>query len=146
MAASVPGAAQDDTPPAVAFETDTLAIETGDGRRHVFTVELALTPEQQARGLMFREELADDRGMLFLYRGDSIRRMWMRNTLIPLDMLFIAGDGTIVSIVRETEPLSLETISSRVPARAVLELRGGLTVELGITRGDRVIHPWLRAR
>ncbi len=134
-----PATAQD----AVVFDTDRLSIETGDGRSFDFEVELAISREQQMQGLMFRETLADDAGMLFLYRDDSVRRMWMRNTLIPLDMLFIRADGTIARIARMTEPLSEAIISSREPVRAVLELRGGLTAELGIATGDRVDYPWL---
>lgn len=128
--------------PAVAqeWETDELAIETRDGEQHEFTVELALTDEQRAQGLMFRESLAPDAGMLFLYDQDRPRAMWMKNTLIPLDMLFIDGQGKIVRIAQRTTPLSESSIGSGRPVRAVLELAGGTSQRLGIRVGDRVIY------
>lgn len=123
-----------------AYTRTELWIESGDAR-HRFAVELAETPEQMARGLMFRTELADDAGMLFDYRRPRLIAMWMKNTLIPLDMLFIEGDGTISRIEPWTTPLSLATIASGGPARAVLELKGGITERLGIAPGDRIVHP-----
>ncbi len=122
------------------FARDVLAIETADGRRHRLEVELALTGRQQAQGLMYRRSLAEDGGMLFLYSGAGTVSMWMKNTPIPLDMLFIAADGRIVDIVERTVPYSLETVSSRVPASAVLEVNGGTVTRLGIQPGDRVLH------
>jgi len=122
------------------FERDVLAIETEDGSRHRFEVELALTGEQHAQGLMYRRDLADDAGMLFLYGREWPVSMWMRNTFIPLDMLFIAGDGRIVRIVERTVPQSLETISSGRPVSGVLEVNGGTVARLGIQPGDRVLH------
>lgn len=127
----------------VTFETDELRIETEDGRVYPFAIELAISPEQQRRGLMFRDHLADDAGMLFLNTDDRIRRFWMKNTFIPLDILFIRADGTIANIARMTEPESERLIKSTGPVRAVLELRGGLTRELSISAGDRVVYPWL---
>lgn len=125
---------------ALEWETDELAIETRDGEQHLFVVELALTDEQRARGLMFRESLADDAGMLFLYERDRPRSMWMKNTLIPLDMLFIDRRGRVIRIAERTTPLSERSISSGRPARAVLELAGGTAERLGIRVGDRVIY------
>ena len=122
------------------FERDRLAIETADGRRHSFEVELALTGAQRAQGLMYRRSLAEDGGMLFLYGGAGVLSMWMKNTPIPLDMMFIAPDGLIVEIAERTVPYSLETISSRFPASAVLEVNGGTVARLGIQPGDRVLH------
>jgi len=122
-----------------AFETTPLSIETEAGR-HDFTVEIATDPQERARGLMFRDALPADRGMLFDYRRPQIVTMWMKNTLIPLDMIFIGGDGLIRRIVERTVPLSLETISSREPVRAVLELSGGSADRLDIRVGDRVFH------
>lgn len=136
--AARPGAAQQD---AVAFETDELAIVTAGGATHRFTVELARTPQQQAHGLMFRENLAPDRGMLFLHERAHIASMWMKNTYIPLDMLFIAGDGRIVKIAERTVPRSRQGISSGQPVKAVLELRGGTADRLGLAPGDRVRYP-----
>lgn len=135
--------ADGDGPAPMEMARDEIVILTQDGRRLPFTVEMALSPEEQRRGLMYRESLADDAGMLFLYRADAPRRMWMKNTLIPLDMLFIRADGSIESIAQRTEPLSERVIASRGPVRAVLELRGGLTEEVRIRPGDRVLHPWL---
>ena len=122
------------------FERDVLVIETEDGSRHRFEVELALDNEQRAQGLMYRRDLADDAGLLFLYARVWPVSMWMRNTFIPLDMLFIAGDGRIVRIVERTVPQSLETISSGRPVNGVLEVNGGTVARLGIQPGDRVLH------
>ena len=122
------------------LETAELAIETRAGEVHTFTVELALTDEQRARGLMFREALAQDAGMLFLYDHEDFRSMWMKNTLIPLDMLFIDRRGRIARIAARTAPHSERAINSGRPVRAVLELAGGTAERLGIRVGDRVIY------
>jgi uncharacterized membrane protein (UPF0127 family) len=84
--------------------------------------------------------------MLFVYRPQRVVSMWMRNTLIPLDMLFIADDGRVVKIVERTMPLSLKTISSDRPVRAVLEVNGGTVARLGIMTGDRVLHDTFDAK
>jgi uncharacterized protein len=126
--------------PAVGFEQEPLWIETAEERLE-FQVEIAKSPAQRSRGLMFRDELADDGGMLFDFERSQPVTMWMRNTLISLDMLFVREDGTISRIVAETEPMSDRTIGSGGPVRAVLELRGGRAAELGIRPGDRLIHP-----
>lgn len=122
------------------FPESRLTVKSG-GDRFKFHVELALTPEQRSRGLMFRTDLPESRGMLFDFGRPSVVTMWMRNTYIPLDMLFIDEHGGITRIAANTEPLSEETISSGGPVRAVLELRGGITEKLGIRPGDRVLHP-----
>ena len=123
------------------FESGSLAIVSG-AERHEFNVELALTPEQRSQGLMYRREMARDAGMLFDF-GPRLGRasMWMKNTFIPLDMLFIKPDGEIESIAERTTPHSLEAVSSRGPVRYVLELSGGTTARLGIGPGDRVELP-----
>jgi uncharacterized protein len=108
---------------------------------HVFSVELATTDEERERGLMFRKELADGRGMLFDFESDRNVAMWMKNTLIPLDMIFIRSDGRISNIAENTEPMSTRIIPSRGPVRAVLEVAGGTAKRLGIQVGDRVAHP-----
>jgi uncharacterized protein len=126
--------------PPIRFEQEPLWIETADERLE-FQVEIAATPAQRSRGLMFRDELAADGGMLFDFERLQPVTMWMRNTLIPLDMLFVREDGRISRIVAKTEPLSDRTIGSGEPVRAVLELRGGRAAELGIRPGDRLIHP-----
>ncbi|RMD64741.1 MAG: DUF192 domain-containing protein [Alphaproteobacteria bacterium] len=123
------------------FEREALIIETAQGVRHAFTVEVAVTPEQKAQGLMFRRTLAPDAGMLFLYRIEWPVAMWMKNTYIPLDMLFIGRDGRIRDIAERTVPGSLQAIAPDAPVLAVLELNGGTVERLGIKVGDRVIHP-----
>jgi len=120
--------------------TETLSIHASDGKIHVFQVEIARTPREQATGLMHRERLAPDAGMLFLHASESRQSMWMKNTLIPLDMLFIRRDGRISRIHERAVPGSLESISSRGRVLAVLELRGGTVARLGIKVGDRVEH------
>lgn len=122
------------------FERDRLAIETARGPRYDFDIELAITPLQQQQGLMFRRDMAPDAGMLFVYQPVRRVSMWMKNTVIPLDMLFIADDGRVTKIVERAVPLSLKTISSDRPVRAVLEMNGGTVARLGLTLGDRVLH------
>ena len=114
------------------FERDRLIIETSANERYPFEVEMALTPGQQAQGLMYRRDLAGDAGMLFVYARDKPIRMWMKNTLIPLDMLFLARDGRVVRVVERAVPRSLRTISSGGDVAAVLELNGGTASRLGI--------------
>lgn len=119
------------------FSTAKLSIEASSGR-HEFTVEIARTGRQQAQGLMFRRRLAANAGMLFVYRREAKVSMWMRNTFIPLDMLFIGADGKIAHIAQRTTPRSLETISSLKPVRSVLELNAGTAARLKIRIGDQV--------
>ena len=121
------------------FERDELAIETAGGTQRI-AVELAVTPAQRAQGLMYRERLPADAGMLFLYSAMQPVSMWMKNTLLPLDMLFIAEDGRIVRIAERAVPGSTATISSMQPARAVLELNGGTAARLKIQVGDRILY------
>lgn len=135
-------------PPAFAqqaFEETPLAIEAGSGT-HRFQVELAATPAQRQQGLMFRASLDSDRGMLFDFGHTAPVTMWMRNTYIPLDMLFIAGDGRIHSIAEDVQPLSDAIVGSRGPVRAVLELAAGTSAALGIEAGDVVVHPMFAPR
>lgn len=120
-----------------------VGIVTASGVRHVFQVELAITPEQKSRGLMFRREMAADRGMLFDFGpGESEATMWMRNTFIPLDMLFIRANGVIRRIAENTTPFSEATISSGGPVKGVLELNAFTCRRLGVAAGDRVEHRW----
>jgi hypothetical protein len=125
---------------AAAPKPSELVIEAASGAHH-FTIELATSPEQRAQGLMFRQTLAPEAGMLFLYAADQQITMWMKNTLIPLDMLFIAGDGRILNIAERTIPGSLAAIPSDGPARGVLEVNGGTAARLGIKPGDTVVYP-----
>lgn len=119
------------------FKTGKLTIVSA-GKRNVFTVELALTDRQQQRGLMFRRSMAPDAGMLFDYVTPTRITMWMKNTFIPLDMIFIGADGKVVDIAERAVPQSETIIPSKVPARAVLELNGGTAQRLGIKVGDVV--------
>ena len=114
--------------------------------RHVFKIELAATPASRRRGLMHRRELAADAGMLFIFPELSHQSFWMKNTLIPLDMLFLVGDGRIVHIHHNAQPHSLTDITPKAKSMAVLEINGGLSRSLGIKTGDRVLHPSLNRR
>jgi uncharacterized membrane protein (UPF0127 family) len=109
------------------------------------TVELALTREEQARGLMYRTELPEDAGMLFVFDGESERTFWMSNTPIPLDIIYIRGDKTIVSIAANATPYSEKQIPSRGPAHYVLEVNGGWAARHGVKSGDSVSVPDSRA-
>jgi uncharacterized membrane protein (UPF0127 family) len=111
------------------------------GGPHKFTVEVATTPGQMEQGLMFRHSLAADAGMIFDYGVPSMGAMWMKNTLIPLDMLFVDQRGRIINIHERAVPGSLEPIAAAAAARAVIELNGGTAARLGIKPGDRVIFP-----
>jgi uncharacterized protein len=127
---------------AEAAETSPLTIDTTKGGQH-FTVELATTPAQMELGLMYRQSLPADAGMLFVYPSEQTVVFWMKNTLIPLDMLFIGADGHIRRIAERTVPLSTTPISSVDPVRAVLEVDGGTAQRLGIKPGDVVHSPAL---
>ncbi len=144
LAAATTSAAQFRSPQAVAFPRVALQI-VGDGAAHEFTVEVAQSPAQRARGLMFRTRLEPNEGMLFLYPTRQRARMWMKDTPLSLDMLFLAPDGRVLEIAERTEPLSLATISSADPVLGVLELRGGRCAELGIVPGAQVLHPTFAA-
>jgi uncharacterized membrane protein (UPF0127 family) len=118
----------------------TLVVTTNAGLRN-FSVEIADNDEERERGLMFRRELPRDQGMLFDFQVEQPVRFWMRNTYIPLDMLFIKGDGTIDSIAERATPLSERTVPSKDAVRYVLEINGGLSRSLGIHVGDKVSGP-----
>ena len=119
------------------FDTAALTIDTKQGPQHV-SIELAMTPLQQEQGLMYRGSLAPDAGMLFVFPGPQVAVFWMKNTLIPLDMLFIAADGHVADIHERAVPMSEANIVSKVPVKAVLELNGGTVARLGIKDGDLV--------
>ncbi|MBS0246694.1 MAG: DUF192 domain-containing protein [Proteobacteria bacterium] len=108
---------------------------------HAFTVEIAQTDAERAKGLMFRKELPEGHGMLFDFKKDQEVAFWMENTYIPLDMIFIRGDGTILRIEQNTTPLSTRNIPSGGPVRGVLEVIAGTVKKLGIAPGDKVAHP-----
>lgn len=116
----------------------TLTIASAGGGSHVFTVEMARTSDQQAQGLMHRRTLAPDAGMLFPFDPPRPASFWMRNTLIPLDMIFIRADGTIARVAANAVPLSETPVAVEEPVTAVLEIAGGRAAQLGIRDGDRV--------
>ncbi len=126
--------------PARAAGKSTLEIVSKTGV-HAFTVELATNDDERSRGLMFRKELPEGRGMLFDFEHEAPVAFWMHNTYIPLDMIFIRGDGSILRIAESTEPLSDRLIPSGGPVRAVLEVIGGTVRKLGIAPGDKVSSP-----
>ena len=128
-----------------AADLQPLEIATKNGV-HVFQIELAVTDEQRSRGLMFRREVPEGYGMLFDFKNDQEITMWMENTYVSLDMVFIRSDGRIARIAENTEPMSRRLISSGGPVRAVLEVVAGTTRKLGIAAGDRVGHPLFKAR
>lgn len=117
-----------------------LEIVTRNGVQ-VFSVEMATTEEEKQTGLMYRKELADGKGMLFDFKPEQEVSMWMKNTYVSLDMIFIRADGRILRIAENTEPMSTKIISSQGPARAVLEVVAGTAQKYGIRPGDRVGHP-----
>ena len=129
------------TPPAhIKFQKQNIQLLKQDGETLDFNIELAITPDQQTQGLMFRTEMAENTGMLFLFNVEVVLSFWMKNTLIPLDMLFLGPDGKIVHIHENAQPQDLTPISSQVPAKAVLELNAGAASKMGIQIGDQVLH------
>ncbi len=122
------------------LEVVPLRIRSGQ-QVHNFTVEVARTTEEQASGLMFRESLAPDAGMIFPFPEPRPASFWMKNTLIPLDMIFIREDGSIARIAVNTVPHSLEPVGVEEPVAAVLEIAGGRSTELGVNEGDQVSWP-----
>jgi hypothetical protein len=123
---------------AASAPTVPLTISTA-GQKHAFRVEVARTEVQQERGLMFRSDLAPDAGMIFPIDPPRTASFWMKNTIIPLDMIFIRADGTIARIAPQTVPYSLVPVSSGEPVAAVLEIAGGRAAELGINEDDKVL-------
>jgi uncharacterized membrane protein (UPF0127 family) len=138
LATSLPGGAAE--PQLQQFPTSHLMIVSATGPRR-FNVEIAETPAQMEQGLMFRRSLAPDAGMLFDFKQPTVATMWMRNTLIPLDMLFVDQHGLIVNIAQRAVPESDQTIAAAAPVRVVIELNGGTAERLGIQPGDRVLNP-----
>jgi uncharacterized protein len=126
------------TGPQPELPKEKLVIVTHDGQRHEFTVEMAMTSEQQITGLMFRPSVPADGGMLFDWGTARDMAMWMKNTISPLDMLFINADGTVRAIAENTVPESLAPIPSHGPVRAALELAAGTAARLDIRVGDKV--------
>ncbi len=130
--------AQDTTHAQPELPKEKLTIQTHDGQIHEFNVEIARTQEQQTVGLMWRKMVPPDGGMLFVNVRDQEAQFWMRNTLVPLDMVFIKADGTIRHIAEDTVPQSLAIIDSRGPVHATLELASGTASRLDMRAGDKV--------
>lgn len=128
------------------FPRSALTIHAATGQGHVFRVWIADTPERQQQGLMFVRDLPADEGMLFVNRQPRPSGMWMKNTYIALDMLFIDERGRVLRIFERTVPHSLQVLESAEPVKAVLELRGGEVMRRGIRVGDRIDHPAFRGR
>jgi len=128
---------------AAGLQTIEIATKTGV---HAFSVEMAENDADRAKGLMFRKELPEGRGMLFDFQAEQDVSFWMQNTYIPLDMIFIRSDGRILRIAENTVPLSTRMIPSGGPVRAVLEVIGGTARKLGIAPGDRVGGSIFQAR
>lgn len=123
------------------FPRSSLQIATPDARLHRFEIWIADDDARRARGLMFVKHLDANAGMLFVYPRTQPVAMWMKNTYVPLDMLFVGEDGRVLRVVENTQPLSLDTIASGVPVRAVIELNAGTAARLHIRPGAQVIHP-----
>lgn len=123
------------------FEKTVLIVSATEYACHLFDIYLAMTTDQQRQGLMFVREMPGSSGMLFPYRQAGIRSMWMKNTYIPLDILFIKANGTVSSIAKHTEPHSLASISAIEPVNYVLELNAGITERLRIDSDSSVIFP-----
>jgi uncharacterized membrane protein (UPF0127 family) len=119
-----------------------LSIKRADGAYFSYSVELAVTKEQEMYGLMFRHDLKPDTGMIFIYQPDQVVSMWMKNTYIPLDMLYVRADGTIVKIVTHAQPLDLTPLSSGEPVRAVIEINAGEVEKHSFKTGDKVLFSY----
>lgn len=122
------------------FERDELQVIANDGSRQAFDVYLATNPEQQRRGLMFVRELPERTGMLFIYDEAGMRSMWMKNTYISLDIVFARADGTVSSVIADTQPRSLTSLSAIEPVTYVLELNAGVARRYNIGPGSRLIR------
>lgn len=131
--------------PVTAAEFQPLEIVTKSGVK-MFSVEIAKTEKERETGLMYRRELADGRGMLFDFAPEQMVSMWMKNTFISLDMIFVGADGRVTRIAENTEPQSLAIISSGTPAKGVIEVIAGTARKYGIAQGDQVIHPLFKQR
>jgi hypothetical protein len=127
--------------PLSAFPREPVVIETRSARRHTFDAWRADTPATREQGLMYVRDMRADQAMIFVYEPPQYVAMWMKNTLLPLDMLFVDEAGCVVRAVRNARPESLDTIDASVPVALVVELKGGTTRALGVEAGDRVQRP-----
>jgi len=143
LAAVTPARAQDRDAllPLSSFPREKIAVETRSARRHVFEAWRADTDRMLAQGLMFVKSLRPDQAMIFVYQPPQHVAMWMKNTLIPLDMLFVDEYGCVVKVQRDARPGSLDTIQSGEVVELVVELAGGAAKTLGLAVGDRVVRP-----
>lgn len=130
-----------DVMPLAAFPRERIVIETRSARRHELDAWRADTPRTQEQGLMFVREMRADQAMIFVYDPPAHVSMWMKNTLLALDMLFVDSHGCVVKVKRDARPGSLATISAGRPVALVVELEGGVATSLGIDTGDRVLRP-----
>ena len=121
-----------------AWPQGVVVLDTAGGREVRVQVELALTPEEKTRGLMHREHLAEGHGMLFVFPNEEVRTFWMKNTLVPLDMIFIRADGRVAGVVHSAEPLTTTPRTVGRPSKYVLEVPGGYARAMGIDEGARV--------
>jgi len=145
VTSSGPLLAAGDSTEAASARTEPLGIVSGTGR-HSFAVEVMRNDAERSRGLMFRRSMAANRGMLFDFERPTPVTMWMKNTYLSLDMVFIRSDGTIARVAADTEPLSTRIVDSGEPVLGVLELNAGTAAKLGIRPGDRIDHPMFRSR
>ena len=127
--------------PLSAFPRERIAVETRSARRHAFDAWRAETPQTRAQGLMFVGSLQPEQAMIFVYTRPQLVAMWMKNTLIPLDMLFVDADGCVVKVHEQAQPGALATIAADAPVVLVVELAGGVAASLGLRVGDRVVRP-----
>lgn len=143
LLASFAGAAGpgDSIIPLSAFPREPIVVETRSARRHTFEAWRAESDAARAQGLMFIRDMRPDQAMIFVYEPPQHVAMWMKNTLLPLDMLFVDAAGCVVKTVHNARPQSLDTIASGAPVALVVELKGGITRTLGIDAGDRVRRP-----
>jgi hypothetical protein len=123
---------------------ETLVIQTQSGTKYSFKVEIADTPEKNEQGLMFRTAMPADHGMLFELGAEGNVAFWMKNTLIPLDIIFVGRKGNIVRIAENATPESLAPIPAGAPVTGVIEFNGGIAAKMGLKPGDKVIHPFFQ--
>ena len=128
------------------FPHGEMQIRHADGSHEVYGVEVATTPEQQERGLMFRKVVPANTGMIFIWAEDQPVSMWMKNTVVPLDMLFVEHGGRIEKIIANAVPYDLTPLSSDEPVQAVVEIAGGEAARQNIKVGDVVLYPGLREK
>jgi uncharacterized membrane protein (UPF0127 family) len=139
LLAGAAGAVANEGQPQAKLPVEQLSIVTGNGQIHVFTVELAVTSQEQGTGLMFRRAVPTNTGMLFVFPRSEIVDFWMKNTVVPLDMVFITSNGVVAAVAPNRVPYSLDDVWSGPPVLATLELQGGIAAKFNIRPGDRVV-------